>query len=257
MKINNEKICQDKDCENNFTQYKSTDKYCSYSCRVKNESKKNNKKVVRSYKKKEFNCANVDCENTFVKYKSTDKYCSSKCKPVKSKKVVVTIKKVVEERECKAEDCENVFIQYKSTDKYCSLTCEIKQLKEKVESYESFKSKQIKKKKIKSNIFDKEFAKSKKILKDSIIEEHGHLICQKCTATSSIQFSTHHIVFRSELPKHIELNNIRNLIHLCYDCHESFHQNKKSRNYLITERNLTELFGSLWGYFKEDENLEE
>jgi len=61
-------------------------------------------------------------------------------------------------------------------------------------------------------------------------------------------FSTHHIVFRSEKPNHPEMNNPANLIFLCHNCHEGFHNDKRSRNYLVKERGLQELFGSIWGF---------
>lgn len=248
-----EKKCKDENCEKLFTQYKSTDKYCCYACRIKNQKPKiiKQKPIKKEFQK--VNCINENCKNTFVKQRSTDKYCSFNCQPKKERKVLLTIKKEVKEKPCNNKNCENVFIQYNSTDKYCSLTCEIKDLKSKVEVYESFKTRQIKIKKRELSLFEKEFNKTKNEIKERLISENGALICEKCGTRNSIQFSTHHIIFRSELPKHNELNNKKNLIHLCYDCHELFHKKKNSRNYLIKERNLTELFGKIWGYFPEDE----
>ena len=238
-----QRTCVDEHCDNSFFQYKTTDKYCSSVCRLRNEKKK---------EKKEKKCAKDECVNTFIQHKTTDKYCSNACVPPKKiKKVLVEVKKQIKEKECNDKECNNVFIKYKSTDKYCSLTCEIKGLKSKVKVFEAFKSRQLFLKKKKSAIFEKKFNRSKNKIKKEVISEHGYLICEKCKTNNSIQFSTHHIVFRSEIPNHTELNNVRNLIHLCYSCHESFHKDKKSRNYLIKERVLTELFGNLWGYDKE------
>lgn len=168
------------------------------------------------------------------------------------------------EKTCQDEDCNNTFFQYKSTDKYCSYSCQAKhtrplkrtELKRTPLKRTPFKlsQKSIEKMKAKAKMppkktkFQIEFEKQAKKNKDRIIKEDGHLNCEKCSTTSSIQFSTHHIVFRSEAPKHPELNNLRNLIYLCYECHESFHKKKASRNYLIAKRKLTELFGRIWGY---------
>ena len=172
----------------------------------------------------------------------------------------------IKEKICQDEDCSNKFFQYKSTDKYCSYSCQAKhtkplkrtELKRTPLKRKPFKlsQKSIEKMKakdklpLKKNKFQIEFEKQARNNKDRVIKEYGHLNCEKCSTTSSIQFSTHHIVFRSEVPKHPELNNLRNLIYLCYECHELFHKDKKSRNYLIRLRKLIELFGNLWGYEK-------
>jgi len=163
------------------------------------------------------------------------------------------------EKTCQDEYCENMFFQYKSTDKYCSYSCQAKHtkplkrtelkrtpLKLSQKSIDKMKAKaKLPKKK---NEFQLEFEKQVEKIKEAIIKHRGELACDKCGTNSSIQFSTHHIIFRSERPKHQELNNLRNLIHLCLNCHESFHKNKKSRNYLVKSRELTDLFGNIWGY---------
>jgi 5-methylcytosine-specific restriction endonuclease McrA len=165
------------------------------------------------------------------------------------------------EKTCQDKYCENTFFQYKSTDKYCSYSCQAKHTKppkrtELKRTPFKLSQKSIDKMKAKAKLpkkktkFQIEFEKQAKNNKDKIIKEDGNLNCEKCSTTFSIQFSTHHIVFRSETPKHPELNNLKNLIYLCYECHESLHKNKKSRNYLIRLRNLTSVFGNIWGYEK-------
>lgn len=162
-------------------------------------------------------------------------------------------------RECDDKNCTNTFFQYKSTDKYCSYPCaakntkplkrtELKRTPLKLSKKSIDKMKAKAKKPPKKTAFQIEFEKQSKKVKDSVIKEKGVLCCEKCTATHSIQFSVHHIVFRSEKPKHPELNNVRNLIYLCFDCHEGYHKAKKSRNELVSERNLTDLFGLIWGF---------
>lgn len=49
MKVKNKK-CQNKGCENTFTPFKTTDKYCSFSCAKSNQ--KSQKKVYTPIKKK-------------------------------------------------------------------------------------------------------------------------------------------------------------------------------------------------------------
>lgn len=145
----------------------------------------------------------------------------------------------------KCADCEKSFRPYKSTDKYCSPKCALKHFKPLKSKPKIYKPKI---KPTKSDNFKKEFDKQRKKIKNNLIKKYGLLICEKCGTIKTIQFSTHHIIFRSETPSHPELNNLLNLIHLCYDCHESFHTIKISRNYLIKERNLNNLFGNIWGY---------
>jgi 5-methylcytosine-specific restriction endonuclease McrA len=170
--------------------------------------------------------------------------------------------------ECKDKDCSKMYYKYKSTDKYCSFSCKAKNTKKPIMThgfvhkltkpkvidwdakYKKDKelAKKRKTKKNKLSDFEKEFIKAKVKVKKRVIEEYGQLVCERCRCKSSIQFSVHHIIYRSEEPKHKMLNNILNLIYLCYDCHESFHKVKRSRNYLIQKLNLTKLFGNIWGY---------
>tara|TARA_R110000803_G_scaffold70704_2_gene133671 strand:+ start:1235 stop:1786 length:552 start_codon:yes stop_codon:yes gene_type:complete len=172
-------------------------------------------------------------------------------------------------RECDDNNCEIKFFQYKSTDKYCSYKCAAKNtnplqrtplnpvaLTPKrwiVKKYKKFKKAVIKselkqvKKKVESD-FEREFSKAKIQVKKRVEKEHGRLCCEKCKTGRSIQFSTHHLIYRSERPKHPMLNNTMNLLYLCFDCHEWFHKRKKNRNKWILENKLWELFDRIWGY---------
>lgn len=76
------------------------------------------------------------------------------------------------------------------------------------------------------------------------IEKHGYWFCDRCKTNNGYLCSMHHIVFRSEKPKHKHLHTKKNLIDLCEKCHRYFHEKKDRRIYLIEERNLTELFGN-------------
>ena len=173
----------------------------------------------------------------------------------------------------KCAECGKEFYPYKTTDKYCSYKCaskhhkplkrtplnpvgftpkiDEKKLAIRKEKWKKDAEKLRKRaeKKSAKNAFEAEFDKAKKKLKARLKKENdGKLCCEKCSTTYSIQFSVHHIIYRSEKPKHPLLNHQRNLIYLCYDCHEGFHNVKTSRNYLIQKRRLHELFERIWGY---------
>jgi predicted HNH restriction endonuclease len=164
-------------------------------------------------------CGDIDCDNTFYQYKSTDKYCSFECHSKNQKKKDTTMKHNTLKRT-------PLKLSQKSIDK---IKAKAKAPKKKSE-------------------FDLEFEKQSKKIKKRLVKEHGKVICERCATDSSIQFSVHHIIYRSERPKHPALNTLENLIHLCFDCHEWFHLKKIRRNYLIAKRKLTGLFGRIWGY---------
>tara|TARA_R110002049_G_scaffold224712_5_gene396536 strand:+ start:2081 stop:2527 length:447 start_codon:yes stop_codon:yes gene_type:complete len=47
IKVNNEAICGDSECTNEFTKFRTTDKYCSWTCQKKNTKPKSNKKLYK------------------------------------------------------------------------------------------------------------------------------------------------------------------------------------------------------------------
>jgi predicted HNH restriction endonuclease len=160
---------------------------------------------------------------------------------------------------CKDSECSNTFKKHKSTDKYCSHTCaskntnplkrtELKRIPLKLSQKSIDKIKAKTQTPTKKSIFQVEFEKQSRKIKKRIVEQYGEIRCEKCKANSSIQFSTHHIIYRSERPKHPAINALENLIHLCFDCHEWFHKSKTNRNPWITTRKLYLLFGRIWGY---------
>ena len=88
---------------------------------------------------------------------------------------------------------------------------------------------------------NKTYKKNRQELFDEMINENGYSFCQECKKTTQA-IASHHIIYRSEKPKHPEIHNKLNLILICSICHDNFHNNKNSREHLIKERNLTELF---------------
>lgn len=75
-----------------------------------------------------------------------------------------------------------------------------------------------------------------------MVDNDGYAYCQKCKR-SDMKLDCHHICLQSEFPKHKNLHHLNNLIIVCRECHEWFHSKRSNRDYLIKERNLTELFG--------------
>lgn len=55
----------------------------------------------------------------------------------------------------------------------------------------------------------------------------------------------HHVIYRSEAPKHENLHDPGNVIKVCRPCHESYHKVKDSRKEIVIERKLWELFPEL------------
>lgn len=167
--------------------------------------------------------------------------------------------KEVKNKMCANDGCENEFRPFKTTDKYCR-DCAYKKVKplkrtplKKVSSLKISKgyigkSKKKHLKTYKPNPFEVEFSKAKVKVKERVIEEYGRLCCERCATTKSIQFSTHHIIYRTEKPKNPSLNDQLNLIYLCFDCHEWFHKKKTNRNPYIKSRKLYEIFDKIWGY---------
>jgi len=91
----------------------------------------------------------------------------------------------------------------------------------------------------------KEYRENANSLKDKMLSESGYIYCQYCGINRSPIWDTHHIVFRSEAPKHKNLHKIDNLIVCCRNCHNSFHKKKTTRATLIKERGLDKLFPEL------------
>jgi len=81
--------------------------------------------------------------------------------------------------------------------------------------------------------------------KSSVISRLGYPACENCNTSNSLRWEVHHIVYRSEAPKHENINNECNLIFLCIQCHNDFHSKKSNRDGLVKERALWKLFPEL------------
>lgn len=80
-------------------------------------------------------------------------------------------------------------------------------------------------------------------MKDYNKKMYGTFVCSQCQ-TPQQYVDVHHIIFRSEVPNHLNLHNPRNLLIVCRACHNIFHGEdaKQIRVDLIIERRLWELF---------------
>lgn len=198
------------------------------------------------------------CDEVFKPRSKTNKYCSRTCK---AKADTEKRSKKPKTKTCKT--CNTMFAPYTSLDKFCSATCRIENMKLKRvrrwddESVEKRKGENnpafrhgnyIRKKdgNIKNRLNHKErlFIKTRLAMRADMLNEHGYTFCQKCMQQTG-SLNAHHIVFRSEAPKHENLHDKQNLILVCVKCHNFYHNKKDRRNHLIEERKLWELFDHL------------
>jgi hypothetical protein len=147
--------------------------------------------------------------------------------------------------------CRNEFNSYNSLDKCCSVGCQIEYqiqnpVKQKprkpikrVTIKKSSSTRQNKKSKADQLLFEKNVAE----IKQGMIDKVGYIYCECCHKSNALRFEGHHIVFRSEKPKHPNLNDKENILITADDCHVEFHKNKGKRNNIVKQRKLNLIFG--------------
>ena len=89
---------------------------------------------------------------------------------------------------------------------------------------------------------EKDFVKTCKELDKKQINDKWYLYCEFCWTSNTLRFEHHHLVYRSEKPKHEYLHDIRNIFMCCIKCHNDFHRHKSKRNEIVKERELNLLF---------------
>ncbi len=78
-----------------------------------------------------------------------------------------------------------------------------------------------------------------------ILEDMWFYNCQLCNNNLyNWNIEVHHIVYRSEEPKHPMMHSKANLLICCRACHSWLHEVKSRRNDLVKERWLSEIFWS-------------
>jgi len=73
----------------------------------------------------------------------------------------------------------------------------------------------------------------------------GYNQCERCGCTNSVKYEVHHIVFRSEAPKHENIHHEDNFLFCCITCHNELHKRKKERDSLLKIRKAKNLFKNL------------
>jgi hypothetical protein len=145
------------------------------------------------------------------------------------------------EKKCKV--CEKSFFNANSLTRYCSRKCfheESKESRKGTNNPAYRNGTRVKGRSVSWRHLDA----TRKYGKD-FLEKHGYKYCENCGINQSLRFETHHIVFASEMPRHKELHNVKNLILVCIKCHNDFHSGKthEKRIELVKERGLVEIFG--------------
>jgi len=142
--------------------------------------------------------------------------------------------------------CWKEFKWYRTKLKTCSKECQLILLKEQRiwENNPAYRNWMYKKW---NNNFDhhykrNEFIKNCKIQNEEMESKYWYRFCQYCWTNNSLRWEHHHIIFRSEKPKHENLHHINNIIHLCINCHNLFHKQKSIRDPIVEERKLIKLF---------------
>ena len=75
------------------------------------------------------------------------------------------------------------------------------------------------------------------------MEKEGGIYCEECGRRGNYtKIEEHHIIFRSELPRHPKRHCRENVLILCEACHRKFHEHKKIRDKWIIKRRLWEVF---------------
>ena len=201
------------------------------------------------------------CHKEFVPRNSVQCLCSFECANTNKKLKDAEYRKKQFEKywfkkttiyQHKCCECNKEFECLSKTQKTCSRKCFFNMEKErrkweKNPAYRngmySYKSKEPKKLRSMTEWFgQKEFLRNAKKMKDDQILEVGHSFCERCATSISLRRETHHIIYRSEAPYHVNLHNLRNLVRHCIKCHNKFHSNKQLRDRLVVERRLWELF---------------
>lgn len=193
------------------------------------------------------------CSNEFIAKSKIAKYCSRICKnksdqESRSKKPKTKICGV-----CKVE-----FNPYTSLDKFCSANCRVENQKSKRsrrwnsestakrigENNPAFRNGMYARSTNKTAEGVRLFLRNRNEMREEMMGNYGHLFCEHCKTTQTLQFEMHHIVYRSEKPNHPNLHDKINLINLCIQCHNDYHKSKLMRENLIAQRNLIDVFGS-------------
>lgn len=86
------------------------------------------------------------------------------------------------------------------------------------------------------------FQKNADFIRKQMVDKFGFLSCQVCGTSNTLRWEVHHVVYRSEAPRHANLHSIDNLLICCIQCHNDLHSNKKLRRKIVSDRKLWQSF---------------
>lgn len=228
-------------------------------------------------------CKNCSCEFTTTKYKlavGKGKYCSPECYFEYQKNLPCKICGAERLQGCIRRMCKDCYkdwekaknkkgrqkqfknyakdrickicgVTFKSLNpsKLCSYECQGKQMKtarigKKNPAYRNgyYTNKKIKAGKSTTKKHTNACARYRR----NFLKNNDYAFCEICKVNSNgtPRFEVHHIYFASKYPKHPELHNFKNLIHICIQCHNDLHSSKIKDifNKIEEDRGLIELF---------------
>jgi len=195
------------------------------------------------------------CGKMYKPYNFTQKYCSRACNmKAQIRRASLASKK---ERIKKCAFCGEEFSPYSSIDKFCSANCRIENVKSK--RSRRWTKEQVEKRKGGNNpSYRTGYYCGEKIgtrntgkracskYREKIKNERGYLYCEKCGTTNSLRFECHHLVYRSEQPKHKNIHHEDNLVILCIKCHNALHSKKSDREFLLNKKGTKKLFPDIF-----------
>lgn len=216
-------------------------KYCSRDCA---------KKDKWGFKSKTKNC--IVCDVLFTISTNIElqkKTCSYECWRKNNYDISARRSKQIEERQC--AQCEAKFIARKFGNRKLCQSCLNKKnslnkigkgnpnYKSGVFTHANFQGR-------KSKTAYKHLNECRRYKKE-FIAEHGYQFCEVCgvNKNGTPRFEVHHLIFASQKPKHPNLHDNRNMIHICLSCHHKFHNGKEYSEVFLRiekERGLKELF---------------
>lgn len=219
-------------------------KYCNVRCRDLWHTDKN--RIVHSLR-----ICKV-CSSEFIPKNDRVICCSPACA---YQIQLIRRSKKPKTKECPV--CSKQFTPYNSLDKFCSASCRIENMKSK--RSKRWRPESVKKRMGKDNPGYKHglsvrgskqdgtglrlFHKRRDEYRQEMKEAFGYLFCERCGVTNS-KFEAHHIVYRSEKPRHEHLHDKKNILNLCVKCHNWYHIHKNNRNEVVEKRELHLLFGN-------------
>lgn len=219
-------------CQNDFLKKTGNQITCSKECwKVQEKNKKKERMNDPEYKAKYLEKRKIEARKDYLKH--TER-CKQNAKKLRYTKICVY--------------CGFEFKAYTKNMIFCWDECYRKRMSEnrKWEQNPAFRNWVYVKnsdKKVSIHQFkEREFQKICKEMDSEMIQKHWYRFCENCLVNNSLRWEHHHIVFRSEKPRHEFLHDRRNIINLCIQCHNDFHKEKWKRNQIVIDRELNKIF---------------